>query len=339
MSKKFNTTPSVVIRIVIWIVMLLGGAYYSISADIGSELFGSVLFHVISALLGIGVIRLAFNAAAKGGKELTKGRVGDIPRLETNKLVTSGIYECMRHPMLFGLMLLPLGWALLLGSVTFITVVAPLEMVFIALMVLIFEEMEIKSKFGKEYEAYRQKVPMVSFDKRCLRELFCSRDNKISIKPIGYIHSPFCELVDMPVQPKGAKDIQATITIEPEYVDGLKDLDGFSHLYLIYHFHKVKSHKLQVVPFNDKTNTPRGVFATRTPMHPNSLGLSVVELVSVEGDKVTIRGVDILDGTPIIDIKPYIANFDKVEGDSKSGWMKASQEEVSLKKSDDRFVQ
>jgi tRNA-Thr(GGU) m(6)t(6)A37 methyltransferase TsaA len=143
----------------------------------------------------------------------------------------------------------------------------------------------------------------------------------------------------MPVQPKGAKDIQATITIEPEYVDGLKDLDGFSHLYLIYHFHKVKSHKLQVVPFNDKTNTPRGVFATRTPMHPNSLGLSVVELVSVEGDKVTIKGVDILDGTPIIDIKPYIANFDKVEGDSKSGWMKASQEEVSLKKSDDRFVQ
>jgi tRNA (Thr-GGU) A37 N-methylase len=74
-------------------------------------------------------------------------------------------------------------------------------------------------------------------------------------------------------------------------------------------------------------------------MHPNSLGLSVVELVSVESDKVTIKGVDILDGTPIIDIKPYIANFDKVEGDSKSGWMKASHEEVSLKKSDDRFVQ
>jgi tRNA-Thr(GGU) m(6)t(6)A37 methyltransferase TsaA len=339
MSKKFKTTPSVVIRIVIWIVMLFGGAYYGISRDIDNELFGSLLFHIISAIVGIGVIKLSFNAASKGGKELTKGRVGDIPRLETNKLVTSGIYECMRHPMLFGLMLLPLGFALLIGSVTFITIIAPLEMVFIAFMVLVFEEMEISSKFGKEYEAYKQKVPMVSFDKKCIRELFCTKEHKITIKPIGVAHSPFCELVNMPVQPKGAKDITATIEIEPEYVDGLKDLDGFTHIYLIYYFHKVKSPKLQVVPFNDKTNTPRGVFATRTPMHPNSLGLSVVELVSVEDNRVVIRGVDILDGTPIIDIKPYIENFDKIEGESRSGWMKSSLDEVSQKKSDDRFVQ
>ncbi|RRS30542.1 MAG: S-adenosyl-L-methionine-binding protein [Epsilonproteobacteria bacterium (ex Lamellibrachia satsuma)] len=160
-----------------------------------------------------------------------------------------------------------------------------------------------------------------------------------TLKQIATIRSPFCDLVNMPVQPKGAKEVYATIEFEKEYEEGLKDLDGFSHVYLIYHFHKVKEPKLSVVPFNDKTNTPRGVFSTRTPMHPNGLGLSVVELVKVEENIVTIKGVDILDGTPLLDIKPYIENFDKVETEVRSGWMKASLDEVSRKKSDDRFVQ
>ena len=159
------------------------------------------------------------------------------------------------------------------------------------------------------------------------------------LKQIGTIRSPFCDLVNMPIQPKGAKDICATIEFDEQYIEGLKDLDGFSHLYLIYYFHKVKEPKLSVIPFNDKTHTPRGVFSTRTPMHPNGLGLSVVELVSVEEGIVTIRGVDILDGTPLLDIKPYIENFDKVEGEVKSGWMQSSPAEVCQKKSDDRFVQ
>ena len=156
---------------------------------------------------------------------------------------------------------------------------------------------------------------------------------------IATVCSPFCDLVDMPVQPKGAKDTFATIAFKEEYVEGLKDLEGFSHVYLIYYFHKVKEPKLSVIPFNDMTHTPRGVFSTRTPMHPNSMGLSVVELVKVEGNVVTIKGVDILDGTPLLDIKPYIENFDKVEGVVKSGWMRSTQEEVSKKKSDDRFVE
>jgi len=159
------------------------------------------------------------------------------------------------------------------------------------------------------------------------------------LEQIATIRSPFCELVDMPVQPKGAKDVYATIEFKKEYQEGLKDLDGFSHVYLIYYFHKIKKPLLSVIPFNDKTNTPRGVFSTRTPKHPNSLGLSVVELIKVEENKVTIRGVDILDGTPLIDIKPYIENFDKVEGKVKSGWMKSSLDEVSTKLSDDRFVE
>lgn len=159
------------------------------------------------------------------------------------------------------------------------------------------------------------------------------------LQQIATIHSPFDNLENMPIQPKGAKETYATIEFKEEYVEGLKDLDGFSHVYLIYYFHKVKEPKLTVVPFNDKTHTPRGVFSTRAPLHPNSLGLSVVELVKVEHNIVTIKGVDILDGTPLLDIKPYIENFDKVEGETRSGWMKASKEEVSEKKSDDRFIQ
>ena len=160
----------------------------------------------------------------------------------------------------------------------------------------------------------------------------------INLKQIATIRSPLCSLVDMPIQPKGAKDIYATIEFKDEFKEGLKDLDGFSHVYLIYYFHKVNEHKLSVIPFNDKTDTPRGVFSTRTPVHPNSIGLSVVELVDVKDNIVTIKGVDILDGTPLIDIKPYIENFDKVEGEVKSGWMKSSAKEVEEKRSDERFV-
>jgi len=160
----------------------------------------------------------------------------------------------------------------------------------------------------------------------------------INLKQIATIHSPFYNLVNMPVQPSVAKETYATIEFKDEYVDGLKDLDGFSHIYLIYYFHKVKKHKLKVVPFNDKTDTPRGVFSTRTPMHPNKIGLSVVELVDVRDNLVTIKGVDILDGTPLLDIKPYIENFDRIDGDTKSGWMVSNIDEVSNQKSDDRFI-
>jgi len=158
------------------------------------------------------------------------------------------------------------------------------------------------------------------------------------LNEIATIRSPYCDLVNMPVQPKGAKDVYATIVFDEQYAEGLKDLDGFSHVYLIYYFHKVKEPQLSVIPFNDKTYTPRGVFSTRTPMHPNSLGLSVVELVKVEDNIITIKGVDILDGTPLLDIKPYIENFDKVEGEVRSGWMKSSKNDVRKKRSDDRFV-
>ncbi|BAF72265.1 methyltransferase family protein [Sulfurovum sp. NBC37-1] len=169
---KVKTTASVIVRILLWLLMLLGGAYIGIKNDLNDPLFASPFFHLFSAMAGLIILRLAFHAAANGGRELTKGRVGDIPRLETNRLVTTGIYSCMRHPMLFGLTLLPLGWALLLGSPTFICIIAPVEMLFIIFMVIIFEEMEVKKKFGDEYKAYAQKVPMVSFRLSCLKKLF-----------------------------------------------------------------------------------------------------------------------------------------------------------------------
>ena len=169
---KINTSFSVVIRLFLWLVMIVGGAVYALMIDWGTPLFSNIAFHIVCALLGIIILKLAFNAAGNGGRELTKGRVGDIPRMETNRLVTTGLFSCMRHPMLFGLTLLPLGWGLLLGSPTFIMVIAPLEMLFIIVMVIIFEEMEVKRKFGEAYEVYRQKVPMVSFRKKCLKKLF-----------------------------------------------------------------------------------------------------------------------------------------------------------------------
>jgi tRNA-Thr(GGU) m(6)t(6)A37 methyltransferase TsaA len=160
----------------------------------------------------------------------------------------------------------------------------------------------------------------------------------INLTQIATIQSPFCSLENMPVQPKGAKNTYATIEFKKEYQEGLKDLDGFSHLYLIYYFHKVPNHKLLVVPFNDETNTPRGVFSTRTPLHPNQIGLSIVELISIKENIVVIKGIDVLNGTPLLDIKPYIENFDKIDGDTKSGWMQATAEEVEQKRSDNRFI-
>jgi len=179
---QIRTSFSVVIRLFLWFVMIVGGAVYSLYKDWDTSFFFNIPFHFLSALFGIIILKLAFNAAGNGGRELTKGRVGNIPRMETNRLVTTGLFSCMRHPMLFGLTLLPLGWALLLGSPTFIMLIAPIEMVFIVVMVVIFEEREVKRKFGEAYEVYRKEVPMVSFRGKCLRMLFRKQSLKNRVK-------------------------------------------------------------------------------------------------------------------------------------------------------------
>ena len=156
----------------------------------------------------------------------------------------------------------------------------------------------------------------------------------MKLEPIGVIRTPFTSLEDMPIQPGGGREVTGELIIEPHYCEGLADLDGFSHLYLIYLFHRAAATKMSVVPFLD--DKPRGIFATRAPVRPNHLGLSVVELVEVTGCRVKIRNIDMLDNTPLLDIKPYMEQFDGVE-ESRSGWMEAVREEVEAKRSDDRF--
>ena len=157
----------------------------------------------------------------------------------------------------------------------------------------------------------------------------------VTYKPIGIIHTPFKEPAGTPIQPKAGKEVEGFIEILPEYVEGLADLEGFSHIILIYHFHRSKPCKLKVVPFMD--DKERGVFATRTPSRPNPIGISVVSLVRIEGSKVFIRDLDILDSTPILDIKPYVPVFDELE-DIKIGWLKKRVEKLEETRDDGRFV-
>ncbi len=154
------------------------------------------------------------------------------------------------------------------------------------------------------------------------------------MEPIGIIHSPFRNIENMPIQPGGATDIEGTVQVYEPYGQGLSDLTGFSHIYLIYHFHQATKTRLQVTPFMDTRE--RGVFATRSPLRPNHIGLSIVQLIGVEDNTLTVKGIDVLDETPLLDIKPYIAMFDAVQN-STSGWMTATAEEVSKKRSDNRF--
>jgi len=156
----------------------------------------------------------------------------------------------------------------------------------------------------------------------------------IDLHPIGTIHSPFTSIENMPIQPAGAAEVVGSVVVYPPYDQGLADLDGFSHVYLIYHFNAAVRTAMTVTPFMD--SQPRGVFATRSPLRPNHIGLSIVRLLQVEGNRLQIAGVDILDGTPLLDIKPYIAPFDAV-GESRHGWFRGDVTSVRQKRSDDRF--
>ncbi len=154
------------------------------------------------------------------------------------------------------------------------------------------------------------------------------------IEPIGIIHSPHSTIEDMPIQPKGASGVEGYAQVDEQYVSGLRDLAGFSHIYLLYSFHKAVRTELLVTPFMD-TET-RGVFATRSPLRPNHIGLSIVRLKRIEGARVVVEGIDVLDGTPLLDIKPYIEKFDAVP-ECASGWLQASDADVCTKRSDGRF--
>lgn len=152
--------------------------------------------------------------------------------------------------------------------------------------------------------------------------------------PIGVIETPFDSPEGMPIQPAGAKDVIGKAVIFEEYVGGLKDLDGFSHIILLYYFHKSKRYDLQVTPFLDSEE--RGLFATRAPNRPNGIGLSIVKLLAVNGNRLELQGTDMLNQTPLLDIKPYVPAFD-AHPDADTGWLARSTEADISRLSDDRF--
>lgn len=153
-------------------------------------------------------------------------------------------------------------------------------------------------------------------------------------RPIGVIHTPFARREGTPIQPAGGRDVRGTIEVYQEYRDGLQDLDGFSHIVLIFEFHRSRGFDLQVVPFMD--TVLRGLFATRAPRRPNPLGLSVVRLDRIEGGTLHVRDLDILDGTPLLDIKPHVREFDD-PADVRTGWLEEVRRTVAERRADDRF--
>ena len=158
--------------------------------------------------------------------------------------------------------------------------------------------------------------------------------HSITYHPIGIVHSPFKSPEGTPIQSVAAKGTEAIIEIFPQFSEGLTDLEHFSHIYILFDLHLAQKKELMVVPFSD--NKPHGIFATRSPGRPNSIGISVVILDRIENNKLHVKNIDILDGSPVLDIKPYIPQFDVFEN-VESGWFPKNKETIENKIDDGRF--
>lgn len=157
----------------------------------------------------------------------------------------------------------------------------------------------------------------------------------IRYSPIGVIRSPFTQRPGMPIQAAFAGGAAGRVELRPEYAEGLKDLEGFSHLILVYHFHQSEGYQLQVRPFLDEA--PHGVFATRAPRRPNAIGISTVRLERIEGTTLYVSDLDVLDGTPLLDVKPYVPQFDD-RREVRIGWLEKRMGEAASRRADDRFL-
>jgi tRNA-Thr(GGU) m(6)t(6)A37 methyltransferase TsaA len=167
--------------------------------------------------------------------------------------------------------------------------------------------------------------------------LCCSswcRMDEIRYRPIGTIHTPFKARAGMPIQPSGGRGIEGVAELDHEYEEALSDLEGFSHVYLIYHLHESRGYDLKVVPFLDTKK--RGLFATRAPRRPNPIGISVVRVTRIEGSRLHFSDVDILDGTPLLDIKPYVREFG-ADDSLRVGWLEGKSRQARRQRSDSRF--
>ncbi|MFW6141246.1 MAG: tRNA (N6-threonylcarbamoyladenosine(37)-N6)-methyltransferase TrmO [Candidatus Saliniplasma sp.] len=157
---------------------------------------------------------------------------------------------------------------------------------------------------------------------------------EIIYKPIGIIHTVNKDPKGTPIQPRGAEGFKGKVEVLPEYKNGLKDLEGFSNIILLYHFHLSKKHELQIKPYMD--DEKRGVFSMRGPSRPNPIGLSVVRLMKIDENILEISDVDIVDGTPLLDIKPYVPRFDIYDVDSY-GWLEENVHKLDRTRDDGRF--
>jgi tRNA-Thr(GGU) m(6)t(6)A37 methyltransferase TsaA len=156
----------------------------------------------------------------------------------------------------------------------------------------------------------------------------------VSITPIGVIRSEFKSKVGVPIQTASAPQMRAELEVFPDYAAGLRDLEGFEYLILLTHMHLVAQEMLEIVPFLDTVT--HGVFATRAPSRPNRLGISIVRLVSIDGTTLHFEGNDMIDGTPVLDIKPYVPAFD-VRKTERIGWFATRIDQLPGKRSDDRM--
>ncbi|MFB6114574.1 MAG: tRNA (N6-threonylcarbamoyladenosine(37)-N6)-methyltransferase TrmO [Halodesulfurarchaeum sp.] len=156
----------------------------------------------------------------------------------------------------------------------------------------------------------------------------------VCYSPIGTIHSPFTGEEGMPIQ-SGFSNTTGTVSIDDAYVEGLRDLEGFSHVVLVYHFHEADGYDLETTPYME--DEPHGVFATRAPRRPNPIGLSVVSLETVVGGTLTVGGIDVLDGTPLLDLKPFVPTFNGV-AEGEIGWLTDVIGNEDRRRADDRFL-
>ena len=157
---------------------------------------------------------------------------------------------------------------------------------------------------------------------------------EVSYRSIGVVRSPFATVEGMPIQPSRAQGAEGALEIHSEVRAGLKDLDGFSHVFVICHLHRVAGAELTVVPFLD--TEPRGIFATRAPKRPNPISISLLRIKSVDAQSVQVFDVDLLDGTPVLDIKPYVPEFD-ARTDARTGWYAQASRKDEKVVSDGRF--
>jgi len=153
-------------------------------------------------------------------------------------------------------------------------------------------------------------------------------------RPVGVVRSRFTEATGMPIQTAGAPEEKGRLEVFAEFAPGLRDIEGFDYLILVTHLHLCPHERLEVVPFLDDTS--HGAFATRAPARPNRLGLSIVRLESVEGTTLHFSGNDMMDGTPVLDIKPYVPKFDVRETD-RVGWFGARLDQLPRTRSDGRM--